>query len=170
MKNKRPRGHRKFKGVSLPEMAVTVAVLSLLALVVGPLFMHASRFYIMNRTRVELQQEARAALTIMTKNLRQAQAPSISIDRLAGQPYYSRITFTKIDGSVIAYTQDGSRLVETVGARAKELTDDLRFLNFYFPRSDDMTIVSVSMTLEKGIFEKRTKALHVASEKVRVMD
>lgn len=33
-----------------------------------------------------------------------------------------------------------------------------------------MTIVSVSITLEKAIFEGKTKALHVATERVRIMD
>jgi hypothetical protein len=33
-----------------------------------------------------------------------------------------------------------------------------------------MTIVSVSLTLEKAIYEGKTKALHVATERVRVMN
>jgi hypothetical protein len=33
-----------------------------------------------------------------------------------------------------------------------------------------MGIISVSITLEKPIFEGRTKALHMASERVQVMN
>ena len=33
-----------------------------------------------------------------------------------------------------------------------------------------MDIISVSMTLQESIYEGKVKALHMASEKVRVMD
>jgi hypothetical protein len=33
-----------------------------------------------------------------------------------------------------------------------------------------MSILSMSMTLEESIYEGRKKALHVASERIRIMD
>jgi hypothetical protein len=124
----------------------------------------------MNRTRVELQRDARAALAAVTKALRQASSSTIVINQGAGQPYYSQISFSDVGGVSYVYRQNGTLFEELRGAQSRTLTDDLRFLNFYFPRSDDMTIVSVSLTLEKAIYEGKTKALHVATERVRVMN
>lgn len=168
--NKRP-GQRKARGgFTIVETIVTASILSLLALIIAPLLVHSTRFFLLNRTRVELQRDARACLGILTRNLREASSSTIVISQAAGQPYYSQIAFTDINGNSYVYSQNGNILRETRGARITTLSDDLRFLNFYLPRSDDMTIVSVSLTLEKAIFEGRTKALHVATEKVRVMD
>lgn len=161
---------RRSNGFTLVETVVTAAVLSLLALIIAPLLVHSTRFFLLNRTRVELQRDARACLAILTRNLRQASSSTITISQTTGQPYYSQISFTDVNGISYVYAQNGTLLRETRGIKITTLSDDLRFLNFYFPRSDDMTIVSVSLTLEKAIFEGRTKALHVATEKVRVMD
>lgn len=161
---------RSTKGFTVVETVMTAAILSLLVLIVAPLFVHATRFFLLNRTRVELQRDARVCLSILTRNLREALSATIVISQGAGQPYYSQISFTDVNGVSYVYAQSGNLLRETRGTRVTTLSDDLRFLNFYFPRSNDMTIVSVSLTLEKAIFEGRTKALHVATEKVRVMD
>lgn len=163
-------GKRAPKGFTVVETVMTAAILALLALIIAPLFLHGTRFFLLNRTRVELQRDARACLGILTRNLREAASATLVIDQVNGQPYYSRVTFTDINGNNYVYYQNGNSLMEVKGTKTTVLTDDLRFLNFYFPRSNDMTIVSVSLTLEKAIFEGRTKALHVATEKVRVMD
>lgn len=166
----RPDRHRRKGGFTLVETIITASILSLLALVIVPLLVHASRFFLLNRTRVELQRDARVCLAIITRSLRQASSASVSISQASGQPYYSQISFNDVGGVPYVYSQSGTLLRETRAGTTKTLSDDLRFLNFYFPRSDDMTIVSVSLTLEKAIFEGRTKALHVATERVRVMD
>jgi len=157
-------------GFTLVETIITASILSLLALVIVPLLVHSTRFFLLNRTRVELQRDARVCLAIMTRSLRQASSATVSISQAAGQPYYSQISFSDVGGIPYVYSQSGTLLRETRAGVTKTLSDDLRFLNFYFPRSDDMTIVSVSLTLEKAIYEGRTKALHVATERVRIMD
>lgn len=158
------------KGFTIVETIVTASILSLLALIIAPLLLHSTRFFLLNRTRVELQRDARASLAILTRNIRQATSSTISISQISGQPYYSRISFTDVNGSSFVYAQNGTLLTQTKGAQTTTLTDNLRFLNFYFPRSDDLTIVSVSLTLEKEIYEGKSKALHVATERVRVMN
>lgn len=164
----RSRSHRQ--GFTLVETVITASILSLLALIIAPLLVHSTRFFLLNRTRVDLQREARVSLSIMTRNLRQADSTTLTIDQGTGQPYYSRISFTDINGTDFVYFQNNSTLTELRGGVTRTLSDNLRFLNFYFPRSYDMTIVSVSLTLEKAIYEGRTKALHVATERVRIMN
>ncbi|MBK8871113.1 MAG: type II secretion system protein [Elusimicrobia bacterium] len=158
------------QGFTLVETVITASILCMLALVIVPLLLHSTRFFLLNRTRVELQRDARSALAVITKTLRQAQSSTIVISQVNGQPYYSQIAFSDVGGVSFVYRQTGTVLQETRGAQTRTLSDDLRFLNFYFPRSDDMTIVSVSLTLEKAIYEGKTKALHVATERVRVMN
>ena len=104
------------------------------------------------------------------------------------QPYYSRITFSKRDKSgnleVLQFCQQNNKLYQVTWFPAvynanqktlktipqiKTLSTNLQYLSFSFPRSDDMSIVSLSMTLQKTIYEGRIKALHMASEKVQVM-
>ena len=50
------------------------------------------------------------------------------------------------------------------------LTIYLAYLAFTFPNTNDMTIVTVALTFEKDIYLGRSKALHMASEQVRVMN
>jgi hypothetical protein len=109
-------------------------------------------------------------MAIINRNLRQAQSNTIRIDQASGQPYYSRLSFTRVQGDAITYYQQGTSLIQEDSNISRTLSKNLRYLAFAFPRSDDLTIISVSITLEKSIYEGKTKALHMASEKVRVMN
>lgn len=162
-----PRGRR---GYSLTEMMLVVAITGVLFTIAPSLLIQTNRFFIFSRAKTELQQEARAAMYVMQRRLRQADSDSITIDRATNQPYCSRITFTTAQGATYTYFQSGKELRETVGTRTKTLTKNVKYVSFNFPRTDDLTIVSVSMTLEKDIYEARTKSLHMASEKVRIMN
>ena len=126
--------------------------------------------FILGRTKIQLQEEARAAIYVITRELRQAQSSSLIIDTPANQPYYSRLRFTKVQGANVTITQNGSSLTLTEGTDKTVLSQNLSYLAFTFPQSDDMTIISVAFTLQKQIYNGAFKALHMASERVRVMD
>ena len=165
------------KGVTLMEMLVVVGIVSTLFTVAAPIMLQANRQFIMVRTKVELQQEARGVMYIITRALRQAQSDSIVISRAnASQPYYSKITFTTEQSSTtyvsntFVFQQEGTVLYQLLNAQKRVLSKNLNYLAFTFPRSDDMGMISVSITLQKNIYEGRTKALHMASEKVRVVN
>ena len=125
----------------------------------------------LSRVRANLQGEARAVMYIMTRELRQAQSDHITIDQAAGQPYYSRIVFTK-EGAVnsITFYQSGNSLIQKVGTNTVTLSKSLSYMSFTFPRSDDMGLISVSMTLQQNIYQGQVKALHMASQQVRIMN
>lgn len=150
-------------------MMITVSIVAMLIAMVAPLIIQTQRFFILNRARVNIQREARSAMTTISKNLRQAQSLTIRLDNATGQPYYSRIRFTTVDGRTLTYYQSGTNLYQ-IGTSTSTLSTHVRFLNFFFPRSADMSILSMSMTLEESIYEGRKKALHVASERIRIMD
>lgn len=150
---------------------LVVAITSAVFAIAAPIMLQANRQFVMNRTRVELQQEARSIMYVITRNLRQAKSSTITSSRANPlQPFYSRISFTKQDGRQMVFQQEGVYLYNVIGTRKVQLSKNLKYLAFTFPRSDDMGILSVSITLEKNIFEGRKKALHMASEKVRVMN
>lgn len=161
----------KSRGHTLTEMMLVVAITGILATMGARLLIQVNRYYFLTIARSDLQKEARAAMYLMNRNLRQAQSSTIVIDRNAGtQPFYSRITFTKVQGTSTRFYQSGNQLIQTIGGKSKVLSKNVRYLAFSFPRSDDLTIVSVSMTLEKSTYDGKKKALQMASEKVRVMN
>jgi prepilin-type N-terminal cleavage/methylation domain-containing protein len=160
----------KRKGYTLTEALMTVAILGIVASLSAPMLIQVNRYWSLTTARVDLQREARAAMYVITRALRQAQYSTITLDRYAStQPFFSRVSFTTIQGKSRSFYQSGNQLVQS-GGQPQILSKNLRYLAFTFPRSDDMTILSVALTLEKSIFEGRKKALHMASEKVQVMN
>ncbi|MDD5209535.1 MAG: hypothetical protein PHV36_09115 [Elusimicrobiales bacterium] len=164
-------------GVTLMEMMIVVGIVSTMFMVAAPIMNQANKMFIMTRTKLELQQEARGVMYIITRNLRQAQSDTIVISRAnANQPFYSKIAFTTEQSSTTAvsnslvFQQEGTVLYQLIKGNKRVLSRNLNYLAFTFPRSDELGIVSVSVTLRKNIYEGRSKALHMASEKVRVMN
>lgn len=159
------------RGYTVTELMLVVAILGILGTAGAQLLINVNRFFMMTTAKAELQREARAAMYLINRSLRQARSTTITVDRAStSQPFYSRITFTTIQGTTIRYYQNGNQLVRLIGNNSKVLTKNVRYLSFHFPRSDDLTIVSVSLTLEKSTYEGKKKALQMASEKVRVMN
>jgi prepilin-type N-terminal cleavage/methylation domain-containing protein len=164
---------RKTGGLTLIEMFIVLAIIGILAMLGPQLLTQITKFFIMGRARLELQREARATMYVITRELRQAQSSTITISQVAGQPNYSQISFTKQtlqNGVNVILFQNGNTLSLTEGNNTSILTNHLAYLAFAFPRSDDMTIVSVAMTLQEQIYNGAYKALHMASERVRVMN
>ncbi len=159
------------RGYSLIEVMVVVAILGIMSGVGANLMLQINRFFILTRSRIDLQREARAAIYVITRELRQAQSNTIVIDRFAAnQPFFSRISFQQIQGQSVVFYQSGNQLIQSVNGRRSTFSKNVRYLAFSFPRSDDMTIVSVAMTLQQTVYQGRLKALHMASEKVQVMN
>lgn len=161
------------KGYTFAEVMITVAILGIVASTAPVFFSQVITFFTLSNAKMVIQRDARAVLDIINRNLRQASAESITIDRLSSDELpYSRITFTKEgDSDSISYYQQGKYLMMEVGSMLpKRLCENLRYLAFTFPRTDDMSILSVSLTVEKVAVRGQTKAIHVAIEKVRIMN
>ena len=166
---------RSRKGYSLMELMIVVAILGVIVSAAPRMFTGIYRFTRMITAKAEIQKNARGTLSNINRGLRQAQASSILVDQVSGQPPHSRITFTryKTDGSteVVSYYQSGKKLyMSTNLAAGKKVCDDLRYIAFTYPKSDDSYIVSISVTFEKATYEGAAKALQMAVEKVRVMN
>lgn len=160
-------------GYTVTELMLVVAIIGVVFLVTPTLLIQINRFFSQNRARIEIQREAREALDLINRNLRQAQADTVVIDQLSGEPPYSRISFRRLkpDGSTSSmsfYQQGGTLYMSATGAKA--VSKNLRYLAFTHPRTTDDSIVSVSLTTETGTYESQTKALHLSVEKVRIMN
>lgn len=154
-------------GYTLTELMMVVAILGILSTVGATMLTQVVRFFSMNQARVEIQRDARAVFDLMARNLRQAQASTIVIDQLSGQPPYSRVSFTKESGDAISFYQQGKTLYLVDGG-TKTLCGNVRFLSFTFPRTDDDNLLSISLTLEKTTYNQQAKALQLSVEKIKV--
>ena len=161
----------KKNGFSLLEAMITVAIVGTLISVGAGITIEANRYFMLSNAKVQLQEEGRSILYVITRNLRQAQSSTITLSRYSSsQPYYSQISFTTSQGTTMSFFQNGNLLEMQSGNMTKVLSKDLIYLAFTFPRSDDMNIISVSVTFQSGIYQGGSKALHMASEEVEVMN
>ena len=164
----RPRIHRR--GYTLTELMIVVAIMGVL-MSVGPVLMtQMQNFYLMTTARNDIQRDARASLDTMNRFLRQAKYGTIVIDTPSSQGPYSRIRFLLVDNRYVEFRQSGNDLIQVVNNTSSTISKNLVYIAFTFPRTDDPTIVSVSMTMGKSIQLGRRKVLELTIQKVRVMN
>ncbi len=160
-------------GYTLTELILVVAILGIVFGLGPGLLIQMTKFFRQNKARIAIQREARDSLDLINRNLRQAQAGTIVIDQVSGESPYSRITFNRLtpDGGTAAmsFYQQGNTLYMVRGG-TKAISKNLRYLGFTYPRTDNDTIISVSLTTETGTYESLTKALQLSVEKVRIMN
>ncbi|MFC1521398.1 PilW family protein [Elusimicrobiota bacterium] len=162
---------KNYSGVSLVELMVAVAVIGIISGMASAYLIQTVRFYRLNKAKIEIQRDARTYLSLINRYLRQAQANSIVISNEANQPPHSKLSFTTIGGTAYTFYQEGQELNMTIGTMApKTVSENLRYVAFTLPRTDDFTIVSISMTFEKTTYQGASKALQLSIEKVRVMN
>ncbi|MCX7957301.1 MAG: hypothetical protein N2643_05390 [Endomicrobia bacterium] len=160
------------KGWTLVELMIIVSMFSILSLSISSLFLHIWRFYRITYVQKELQEEARTVMEHIMRNLRNARSDTIVISRHnSQQPPYSKIDFYTVTGSSVSYYQINRTLYWRVGNSTPNiLSKSVTYFAVTFPKSYEMNIVSVALTLERYLYDIRRKALHVASEKIMVMN
>lgn len=150
---------------------ISVAIISIMASIIPVVMIQIHRFTKMSQARTEIQRDVRNTLEVINRQLRQASAATVVIDKATSQPPLSRITFTTVDGATFKFYQSGRRLLhEPQGKGARVLSSNLRYIAFTYPRTDDTRIISVSITTEKETYGGGAKALQLSIEKVRVMN
>lgn len=171
------RLHADIKGFTLTEILLVVTLAGILALMAAPLVKNVIKSLRVTQTKTELQTEARTAMSAMTRNLRAGIASTVSIGRLnADQLQCSKIEFVKIaktEGTqniLMKYYQDGPRLYEVVNGSTRTLTENLRFVSFIFPKTDDTSLLAISLTLEKQDYLGQHTSRVPLSDKVQIMN
>lgn len=158
------------RGYTMTEMMMVVAIVGILASVGPTLLIGLQNFFLMTSARYEVQRDARATLDTVNRYLRQAVASTMVIDTPSGQGPYSRIRFKHVDGRYMEFRQSGNELIQVIENRNSTITKNLAYIAFTFPRTDDPSIVSVSVTMSKNIQLGRRKVLELTIQKIRVMN
>lgn len=161
---------RSSRGYSLAELLIVVAIMGSIS-TVGPLLMRQlQNFYLMTGARNDIERDARVSLDIIDRNFRQAKNATVILDSLPGQPPFSRVRFTKIDGSNWSFYQKGGALYMGRQTDTTILTTNLVYVAFTYPDTDNPTIASVSMSTGKAIQLGNRKVLELTIQKVRIMN
>ncbi len=160
------------RGFTLAELMVTIAILGIVFSLAPKVMIDTYKFFRLSMARSEIQRDARAALDLMNRKLRQAEASSIVVSRHdSSQPPYSKVFFNTVDTSSITFYQAGRQIYMQEGAEnPRKIADNLRYMAFTYAETDKDTIMSVSVTFEKDVYQGKAKALQMAVEKVRVMN
>ncbi len=166
-KIKRRRG---LMGYSLPEVMIVVLITATIASVGAPLMVRVLNFWRQTVARNDIERDVRSSLDMINRFLRQADRRTVLIDQVSGQPPHSRIAFTTEKGQTLAFYQSGSKLYMKLGATTSLLSDRLGFLAFSYPRTDDVSIVSVAITMQAPTYLGGKKALQLSIAKVRIMN
>jgi len=161
---------RSRSGYTLTEMMLAVAIIGVLALVAPPLLVNMTNFWRQTGARSSIERDARVSLDVINRMLRQAQASTIVIDQVSGQPSWSRISFTLADGRAMSFYQTNNVLYHNNGGGVSVLCRDVGFIAFSFLRTDDTSLVSVALTTQASTYRGGSKALQLSIQKVRIMN
>ncbi|HAH32465.1 MAG TPA: hypothetical protein DCL44_09165 [Elusimicrobia bacterium] len=165
---------KKRKGYSLVEMMLTVAILGILSTIAAPLFMQMTNFWRMTSARYAIQRDVRTSLALINRFTRQAQSSTVVIDNASGQPPASRIHFhyTNTDGNTVPvyFYQLGKNLYMSNNSRTTVLSSNLAYIAFTYPRTDDISLISVAVTMQSPTYRGGKKALQLSIQKVRIMN
>ena len=138
---------------------------------IGPtLLINLQNFYLTTTARGEIQRDARTALDTINRYLRQGKMGTIYIDTPSGQGPYSRVQFTHVDGRSMTFRQNGNQLIQKIDTVESVISKNLAYLAFTYPRTDDPSILSVAITMNKSIQLGQRKVLELTIQKVRIMN
>ncbi|MDE2038898.1 MAG: prepilin-type N-terminal cleavage/methylation domain-containing protein [Elusimicrobia bacterium] len=161
---------RRRLGYTLTELMIVVAILGTIFTVAPMLLTQLQNFYLMTSARSDIERDARASLDLIDRFVRQAVDGTIIIDTPSGEGPYSRIRFKLVDGRSVDFHQNGNQLVASIDGNTSIVSSNLVYIAFTFPRSDDPSIVSISLTMGKSIQLGRKKVLELTVQQVRVMN
>lgn len=163
------------KGITLTELLISVAILGILISIAGTFLLGGIRFFRLSTAKGEIQRDARTCIDLINRNLRQAKASTVTINRFNNaMPPCSAILFADANSIYHYFYQNNDQFwvaKSTGGAWSfNKVADNLRSLSFAFPHTDDGTLVSVSICFEKATYEDAAKSLQLSVEKVRIMN
>ena len=162
------------RGYTLMETMMTVAILGIVISTSAPLMYQATNFWKLTSARYAIQRDVRTSIDMINRFTRQAQSATVVIDAASGQPPASRIQFSVVNSTgatvTMSFYQSGKKLYMNNNGNVALLSDNLAYIAFTYPRTDDISIISVAMTMQSQTYRGGKKALQLSIQKVRVMN
>lgn len=158
------------KGYTLMEVMMTVAILGIVGGMAVPMMMNMTNFWRQTTARNAIQRDVRTTLDLINRFARQAVSSTLVIDAAPNQPSCSRVTYTSIQGETVSFYQSGNKLYMSLAGKTSMLTENLAYVAFTFPRTDDTTLLSVAITAQAATYRGGKKALQLSIQKVRIMN
>ncbi|MEK6646198.1 MAG: prepilin-type N-terminal cleavage/methylation domain-containing protein [Candidatus Firestonebacteria bacterium] len=155
-------------GVTITELMVAVGVLGIIASVSAVMFTMGFRSWRQSYAQIEVQGDARKVLDLIERNLRQATASTVVISQTSGQPAYSKISFTKVNGDAMEFYQTNDKLYQKVDTNVNLLSNNVQNVLFSYPDTSDSYIVGISVTLQKSTYGGGAKTIQLSVEKVQI--
>lgn len=168
---------RDSAGYTVSEMMITVAIVTILAGVGGPIMRNMVNFWRQTTARAEIERDVRVSLSTVNRFLRQAKKSAVTIDRFdANQPPWSRVSFFTDRWDYVQFYQKANKLymvytsTDTGRTATTMLSDRVGYIAFTYPQTSDPSIMSVAATMQAPTYLGGKKALQLSIQKVRIMN
>lgn len=141
------RLRRSAAGMTLIEVVMVIVILSIMALVAGPLLAVAVEAIDLKINRTHLKEEGDYALARITREIRRIRDMESILTASA-----SEFRFYDIEGDDIQFTISGDALTRREGAAAtaQEMIDNVTALNFTYYYSGDSDVLTAIATPQTG--------------------
>jgi len=154
------------RGFTLAELLVACAIIGFVMAGIFTLQQQGQSAYLWGSARVEVQQNARLALDLMTRELRSAQSVTTMGANCNNATGATTITFVDSGSTTITYTLSGTILQRTVTATTSDVTAGVETFRIFCYRSDGYSFAAAaadirSITVQIGT---RTEANPAAGQ------
>jgi len=161
---------KRKRGYTLMEVLMVVAILGIVGGMGAPLLMQMTNFWRQTTARNAIQRDVRTTLDLINRFARQAKSATVVIDAAPGQPPCSRVTYTSVQGETVSFFQTGNKLFMSMAGKTSMLSENIAYISFTYPRTDDITLLSVAVTAQAATYRGGKKALQLSIQKVRIMN
>src|SRR5258708_3298359 len=157
------------KGFTLIELMIAVAVMGLLALVVGKLVSAGMQYWFETYAQITTQQKVRVARDYVLNNLRYATITSVMISKSnTAEPNSSMVSFVDVYGNTQSYYQQNGdllvndwRLGKPSAQTSKLISHDLQQFSVYYPNQKDFSHIDFSLYVKKWPYNTAQKQIQI---------
>ena len=162
---------KKNNGYTLVELLVVSAIVAIILSLGSTLFIRMDTFFRISIAKIETQRDARNLINLLSQDIRQARSSLITLSREnASQPPYSKITFQNTAGDTIIFWQEGRILNMKKNGTTTGLAKNLRSLFFTYPETDNPTLITILLSVDKRADNQRTFAMQMGGETIRLLN